>query len=97
MPDVGSWQSFFDADCMVEKLECAVNGDETIAEFGSGYGTFTFPVAKKTTGIVYAFDIEPDLVDALQKKAKASKTDNLHALQRDLYHYGMILDRPYPE
>jgi hypothetical protein len=40
-------QSFYDADCIVEKLKCAKENRGSIAEFGSGYGTFTFPLAKR--------------------------------------------------
>src|SRR5207237_3728624 len=46
MPEEVCWQSFYDADCIVEKLECAKNNRESIAEFGSGYGTFTFPACR---------------------------------------------------
>ena len=69
MPEEAYWQSFYDADCIVEKLECTKEKKERIAEFGSGYGTFTFAAAKRTSGLVHAFDSEPDLVALVQRRA----------------------------
>ena len=83
MPEEGDWQAFYDADCIVEKLECAIEKKESIVEFGSGYGTFTFPVAKRTSGIVHALDIEPNLVALVQRKARDAGLSNVRAKVRD--------------
>lgn len=83
MPDKDYWQSFFDADCIVEKLECAKDGKERIAEFGSGYGTFTLPAARRTSGVVYAFDIDPDLTKMVRKQARREGLSNVQAIERD--------------
>lgn len=88
MPDEPYWESFFNADCIVEKLECARSGREDIAEFGSGYGTFTLPVAKRTSGTVYALDIDPDLVERLQRKASEANLGNVRASVRDFVEQG---------
>jgi SAM-dependent methyltransferase len=88
MPDEGYWETFFDADCIVEKLECARSGRETIVEFGSGYGTFTFPVAKRTSGIVYTFDIEPEMVTGVERKAVSAGLSNVRAAVRDFVAHG---------
>ena len=73
MPDEDYWTSFFDAEVAVETLfgEQAVQGD--LVEFGGGYGTFTLPAARRTTGMVTALDIEPEMVERLQQRAKESK------------------------
>ncbi len=88
MPEEAYWQSFYDADCIVEKLECARTHAASIAEFGSGYGTFTFPAAKRTSGLVHAFDIEPELVAHVRRKAQESGLANIRAEMRDFVAHG---------
>lgn len=83
MPEETFWESFFDADCIVRKLECAKNGDESIAEFGSGYGTFTLPVARRTSGIVLAFDIDAEMVDLVNRKVQWEGLANVQVEMRD--------------
>lgn len=77
MPEEAYWQTFYDADCIVEKLECAKEKKARIAEFGSGYGTFTFAAATRTSGVVHAFDIEPDLVALVQRRAHDAGLSNV--------------------
>ena len=69
MPEEDLWHTFFDAECIVEKMGCAKVRTEHIVEFGSGYGTFTLPAARRTNGIVRALDIDPKLVVLVQQKA----------------------------
>jgi len=88
MPEEVYWQTFYDADCIVEKLECTKDAKQSIAEFGSGYGTFTFAVARRTSGVVYAFDIEPELVALVQRKAESAGLANVQAEVRDFVAHG---------
>jgi SAM-dependent methyltransferase len=88
MPEEDYWQTFFDADCIVEKLDCTRAASESIVEFGSGYGTFTLPAARRTTGIVHAFDIEPDLVALMNRRARESGLKNVRAGVRDFVKQG---------
>ena len=88
MPDEDYWNSFYNADCIVEKLDCAREGTESVVEIGSGYGSFTLPVAGRTTGTVHAFDIEPDLVDLVKSKARALGLKNVEAVHRDVLAEG---------
>jgi SAM-dependent methyltransferase len=88
MPDETCWQNFFDADCIVEKLECAKEKNANLAEFGSGYGTFTIPIATRTSGVVHAFDIEPELIALVQRKAQDTGLTNIQAEVRDFVVYG---------
>ena len=60
MPDEEHWDSFFDADCLIDALVANQVELGDVAEFGSGYGTFTIPAAKKIPGIVHGFDIEAE-------------------------------------
>jgi SAM-dependent methyltransferase len=87
MPAEEYWASFYDADCIVTKLDCP-RDQGSIVEFGGGYGTFTFPAARRTTGQVYAFDIEPELVAAMKAKADALGLRNVHAAVRDFVAHG---------
>lgn len=88
MPEEDYWQTFFDADCVVEKLKCAQAGTETVVEFGSGYGTFTLPVARRTTGTVIALDIESDLVARVRARARQAGLANIEAIARDFVAEG---------
>lgn len=88
MPEEALWCSFFDADEAVARLGCAADGAARVAEFGSGYGTFTLPVARRTRGCVHAFDIDPELVAALRRKAAAAGLANVEASVRDFLAAG---------
>ncbi len=88
MPEERQWQSFYDADCIVEKLECAKESKENIVEFGSGYGTFTFPAAHRTSGMVHTFDIESDLIALIQHRAEEAGILNVRAEVRDFVAQG---------
>lgn len=88
MPDQAYWETFYDSDCIVQKLGCIRSGKESVVEFGCGYGTFTLPVARRTTGIVYAIDIEPALVSALKLKASSERLHNVKAMLRDFIANG---------
>ncbi len=88
MPDEDRWSSFYDADCIVAKMDCAIRGDESIVEFGSGYGTFTLPAARRTSGLVHAIDIETKLVNLLESKARLDGLANVCPFHRDFVVQG---------
>ena len=72
---------------MVEKLGCTGPcGD--VVEFGCGYGTFTIPAARAVTGRVFALDIEPELVAATDRKARAAGLTNVTGVVRDFLAAG---------
>ena len=83
MPECQQWESFFDPGQVVESLQCAaLPGD--IVEFGCGFGTFTLPAARRTSGVVHALDIEPEMISHV---AAASLT-NIVPLERDFIANG---------
>ncbi|MCL6575093.1 methyltransferase domain-containing protein [Kyrpidia sp.] len=41
---------------------------DTVADIGAGPGYFTLPLAKRTQGTVYAIDVEPRMLEALQSR-----------------------------
>lgn len=88
MPEECYWQSFYDADCIVEKLECAKDQQASIVEFGSGYGTFTLPAARRTSGIVHTFDIESELIALVQRRAQDAGLRNVRCEVRDFVAHG---------
>ncbi len=51
-------------------------------EFGCGYGTFAVPVAQRIQGVLYALDLEPDMLEATRQVAAAQGIDNLTLRQR---------------
>jgi len=83
MPDEAYWRTFFDAACAIKRLFGAGGCQGDAIEFGSGYGTFTLPAARHTTGTVFALDIEPALIAGLQRKAAAQKIAAIQATVRD--------------
>lgn len=57
----------------------------TAADFGSGSGGWTIPLAKKINpGRVYAVDVQKEVLDALQTQATASQLHNIKAVAADL-------------
>lgn len=92
MPDEASWNSFFDAECIVKSMFGIDGCLGDVVEFGCGYGTFTIPAARYSTGTIYALDIEPELIDILRQKAKEQSFTNIKAEVRDFVSYGTGLE-----
>ena len=92
MPDEDYWNSFWDADCVIRKLFGEEGCQGSVVEFGCGYGTFTFPAARHTTGTVFALDIEPDLIERLRARAKRDAISNMVAQTRDFVAHGTGLE-----
>jgi SAM-dependent methyltransferase len=85
MPDEAYWQTFFNPECIVSKLDCS-GGD--MVEFGSGYGLFTVPAAKLVSGTVYALDIDPKMVAATKAHVRDAGCLNVVAQERDFLAAG---------
>lgn len=81
MPESGYWQTFFDAGSILKRL-VPLEKPGSILEFGSGYGTFTLPLAQAGHEVL-GLDIEAELVLALQQEAHAIGLGNLKAQVRD--------------
>jgi len=87
MPAAEQWESYFDAAGIVESLGCChLTGD--VVEFGCGHGTFTIPAAQRTSGTVYALDIDPLMVAATAARASHSGLRNVVVEQRDFVAEG---------
>jgi ubiquinone/menaquinone biosynthesis C-methylase UbiE len=87
MPDEQMWATFFDAPRMLAALGFAETKGN-IADFGCGYGTFTVAAAGLTTGTVFAFDIEGEMIEATARKAQTLGLHNVRAMHRDILELG---------
>ena len=93
MPDEDAWNQFFDARALVSRLLSPAGvalGD--VVEFGCGYGTFTIPAARLADGVVTAFDIDPEMVACVERKACQFGLTNVHTKLRDFVELGSGLD-----
>jgi SAM-dependent methyltransferase len=87
MPDEAYWETLVDPKETLDRLGLdAVTGD--VAEFGCGYGTFTLSLARRVRGVVWAFDIDPVMVQRVRARADASCLRNVQPLVRDLAAVG---------
>lgn len=64
---------------------CDVHHSMKVADFGSSIGTFTIPLAKRVGahGVVYAIDVQKDLLAKLHNDAKAEKIENIEIILSD--------------
>ena len=82
MPDENFWSTFFAPEQVLAKLGLSGRCRDVV-DFGCGYGTFTIPAARIVRGVVYALDIEPEMVAQTDQKARAAGLANVRASQRD--------------
>jgi ubiquinone/menaquinone biosynthesis C-methylase UbiE len=92
MPDETQWTSFFDCEAVIEKLLGAKEVQGNVVEFGCGYGSFTVPAARRTSGLVTALDIEPEMIAVVREKAAGLGLHNIRAELRDFVAGGAGVD-----
>ncbi|MBA3059620.1 MAG: class I SAM-dependent methyltransferase [Gammaproteobacteria bacterium] len=91
MPDEAHWASFFNTEAATEQLlGTKVHGN--VIEFGCGYGSFTVPAARRTTGRVTALDIDLEMVGCVRQKALTYDLPNIQADVRDFVANGTGVD-----
>lgn len=71
-----------DPDSIVAKLD--IQKKMNIIDLGSGNGLFTIPLAEKTTGDVYAVDVEPEMLGILSARVEEYGLENVGYVQADL-------------
>jgi len=81
MPEVATWDGFFDPVSILRKL--AFDRQADVVDFGCGYGTFSVAAARMTTGLVHAIDLDAAMVAATSARASALGLGNVKAVQRD--------------
>jgi len=87
MPDEGMWRSFFEP----EEILSALSLDGAIhdaVDFGCGYGTFSIPAARRISGTLHGFDIEPEMITECERRARAEGLHNARFYQRDFAAHG---------
>lgn len=92
MPDEAQWTGFFDCEAAVGKLLGAAGVRGDVIEFGCGYGSFTVPAARRTSGLVTALDIEPGMIAVVREKAASLGLHNIRAELRDFVADGAGVD-----
>ncbi|MCC7085901.1 MAG: class I SAM-dependent methyltransferase [Pirellulales bacterium] len=68
MPDEGYWESLFDVPLVLSRF--GIERFRDVAELGCGYGTFSVPVVRAIRGTLYAFDIDPAMVDRTRERSR---------------------------
>lgn len=87
MPEQSYWEQFFEPDAMLDALlgPAKIEGDGF--EIGCGYGTFTLPAARRTQGVLHAFDIEDEMIQAARQRCgRAGLEPEFHL--RDVFEAG---------
>lgn len=87
MPKEEEWTQFFDPIKTLSLLGLS-HDVVNVADFGCGYGTFTITAARIISGKIYAFDIEPKMIESVVTKAKAIAIGNVEVILRDFLSEG---------
>ncbi len=91
MPEESYWNSLFNIEGIIDWLNIAECSK--VVEIGSGYGTFTLPIAKLSRDIsVTAFDIEPEMVAISKRNLTDSGLFNVECILRDVLYEGTGLE-----
>ena len=87
MPEEGYWETLFDVRLILDRLGVDARLRDVV-EFGCGYGTFTVPVAKRISGTLTTFDIDPAMVERTRQRAEAAGARNIMYVVRDVFTAG---------
>ncbi len=87
MPEEAYWETLFDVRLILDRLGVDARLRDVV-EFGCGYGTFTVPVAKRISGTLTTFDIDPAMVERTRQRAAAAGARNVMYVVRDVFAAG---------
>jgi SAM-dependent methyltransferase len=91
MPEEAYWETLFDVGLILDRL--GVNFRlQDVVEFGCGYGTFTIPIAKRISGTVTTFDIDPDMIERTRNRAESAASRNISYALRDVFAEGFGIE-----
>lgn len=83
MPEERLWSSFFNVRNILSAMQID-NSVGSLMEVGCGYGTFTIDAAKRISGKLFAFDIEPEMIAIVHDKAARINIVNIEFFIRDI-------------
>lgn len=87
MPEEAYWETLFDVELILSRLGIdGAHGD--VVELGCGYGTFTIPVARRISGLLRTYDIDPDMVARSSSRAHGAKVENVACYEGDVFADG---------
>lgn len=84
MPEKAYWETLFDVGLILDQLGIDARLRNVI-EMGCGYGTFTVPVARRISGMLTTFDIDPAMVERTRQRAAAAGVFNVLYFARDVF------------
>ncbi len=91
MPEEAYWNSLFNVPLIVDWLNLK-DVSAPIVEVGCGYGTFTVPIAKVTKTEIYAFDIDPSMIETARRNVQQAGIRNVRFSLRDIVEEGTGLE-----
>ena len=87
MPDERYWETLFDVPRVLSRL--GIDGElADVVELGCGYGTFTLPIARKVSGKIFTFDIDPAMVARTKERCRSAGLVNVDCRERDVVEQG---------
>lgn len=91
MPQENQWREFFNPQSILRQLgvDKSVNA---VVDFGCGYGTFSIPAAQAISGVLYALDVEPEMVEIVKRKALELNLTDIKVVLRDFISEGSGID-----
>ncbi len=87
MPEEAMWSGFFDPAHVLEVLGLTPETRDAV-DLGCGYGTFSIPAAQHISGTLFAFDIDPLMVEATRAYAARTGVENVVVAERDFVAAG---------
>jgi SAM-dependent methyltransferase len=82
MPEEPLWESFYRPAEILRRLQLSPDCRDVV-EFGCGYGTFAVAAAQIVSGVVFAVDIEPEMIAATERRASTAGVKNIRTILRD--------------
>jgi tRNA A58 N-methylase Trm61 len=83
MPAETYWETLQDVNLILDRMGI----DDTlhnVVELGCGYGTFTLPVARRISGRLQTFDIDPAMVQRTCQRVREAGLENVVCEVRDV-------------